>query len=156
MWKESRITTKLRVVFNVFMNSDSAVSLKDRLLIEPTVNTSLINVLLRFWQHKVALTTDVSKMYQAVLLAESQRDLRCFLWREDMKLPLKEYRMMRLTFGISVSTFAAIMAVRQNAMDHELSFLQATKAILDAFYVDDGLIGADSITQGIELQNQHP
>ena len=70
--KESRTITKLRVVFDASAKSESGVSLNDRLFVGPTVNASLIDVLLRFRQYKVALTTDVSKMYRAVLLDESQ------------------------------------------------------------------------------------
>ena len=61
--KESRTTTKLRVVFDVPAKSESGILLNDRLLIRPTVNPSLVDVLLRFRQHKVGLTSDVSKMY---------------------------------------------------------------------------------------------
>ena len=71
-----------------------------------------------------------------------------------MTHPLKDYRITRLTFGVSVFVFAAIMAMWRNAMDHELRYPQATKAILDSFYVDDGLIGADSIIHAIQLQKQ--
>ena len=118
------------------------------------MNPSLVDVLLRFQQHKVALTTDVSKMYRAVLLEEGQQDLHRFVWREDTTQPMKDYRMTRLTFGISASTFAAIMAMRQNSMDHELRYPQTAKAVLKAFYVDDGLIGADSIVHAIQLRKQ--
>ena len=62
--------------------------------------------------------------------------------------------MTRLTFGVSAFAFAAIMAMWQNAMDNELRYPQAAKAVVNAFYVDDGLVGADSIAQVIELQKQ--
>ena len=53
------------------------------LLVGPTVHASLINVLLLFRKYRVALTTDVSQMYTAVLLPEHQRDLHRFVWRKD-------------------------------------------------------------------------
>ena len=52
--------------------------------------------------------------------------------------------MTRLRFGASASVFAAIMAMRHNAIDNELSCLQAARAVLDALHMDDGLKGADS------------
>ena len=63
-------TTKLRVVFDASARSESGVSLNDRLLVGPTVNASLVDVLLWFRLHRFALTTDVRKMYRAVLLPE--------------------------------------------------------------------------------------
>ena len=61
--KEHSTTTKLRAVFDASAKSSTGVSLNDTLLVGPTVHPSLIDVLLRFRLHRVALTTDVSKMY---------------------------------------------------------------------------------------------
>ena len=119
--KESSSTSKIRVVSDASAKTASGVSLNDQLLVGPTVHPSLIDVLLRFRKYKIALTTDVSRMYRAVLLPEHQRDLHRFVWREDPTQPLKDFRMTRLTFGVSASSFAANMAMRQNALDNAKS-----------------------------------
>ena len=150
--KESSSTSKIRVVFDASAKTVSGVSLNDQLLVGPTVHPSLVDVLLRFRKYKVALTTDVSRMYRAVLLPEHQRDLHRFIWREDPTQPLKDFRMTRLTFGVSASSFAANMAMKQNALDHVKTHPLAAQAVIDSFYVDDGLIGADSISDGKRLQ----
>ena len=62
--------------------------------------------------------------------------------------------MTRLTFGVSASSFAANMALRQNAIDHKRSHPQACQAVLRSFYVDDGLTGADSIDEAVKLRNE--
>lgn len=152
--KESSTTSKVRIVFDASATTGSGASLNDQLLVGPTVHSPLIDVLLRFRRHKVALAADVSRMYRAVLLPEDQRDLHRFVWRDDPRRPLIDYRMKRLTFGVSASSFAANMAIRQNALDHEKSHPQAAQAVLDEFYVDDGLTGEDSIEKGITLQTQ--
>ena len=69
--------------------------MNDRFLIEPTVHSSLMDVLLWFQCHRVALTTDVSRMYRAVLLPALQRDLHPFVWRMDPHEVIAEYRMTR-------------------------------------------------------------
>ena len=69
--KVSSTTTKIRVVFDACSKSSMGVSLNDTLLVGPTVHSTLVDVLLRFRLHHVALTTDVSQMYCAVVLAES-------------------------------------------------------------------------------------
>ena len=46
------------------------------------------------------------------------------------------------------------MALRQNAIDHKESHPQAYQVVLDSFYVDDGLIGAYSIEDAIELRKE--
>lgn len=79
--KCSSSTTKILMVFNGSVKSLTTVSLNDILLVGPTVHSTLLNVLLRFCTHHVALTTDVSHMYRAVLFTKSNRDLHCFVWR---------------------------------------------------------------------------
>ena len=66
--KEDSCTRKVRVVFDASAHSTSGVSLNDHFMVRPTVHSSLIDLLLRFRGYKVALTTDVSRMYRVVLL----------------------------------------------------------------------------------------
>ena len=127
------------------------MSLNDLLLVCPTVHPSFIDVLLRFRSHRVALITDVSKMYRAIMLTESDRDLHRFVWRKSPNDLLQDYRMTWVTFGVSASSFAANMAVKQNARDFALQYPLALKAVKESFYVDDGLTGADTIEGAIEL-----
>jgi len=80
--KEHSTTTKVRVVFDASAKSSSGISLNDTLLVGPTIHPSLTDVLLRFRSHRIALTADVSKMYRAIELAPSDRDLHRFVWRK--------------------------------------------------------------------------
>ena len=96
--KEHSSTTKLRVVFDASAKSASGISLNDLLLVGPTVHSPLIDVLLRFRLHHVALTADVSKMYRAIELVPSDRDLHRFVWRRTSEEPLQDYCMTRVTF----------------------------------------------------------
>ena len=89
---------KVRAVFDASAKSSNGVSLNDTLLVGPTVRPPLIDVLLRFRLHRVALVTDVSRMYRAVLLTESDKDLHRFVWRRSPKDPLLDYRMTRIHF----------------------------------------------------------
>ena len=74
--KESSTTTKLRAVFDASAKSSTNVSLNDILMVGPTVHSSLVDVLLRFRLHRIAMTADISKMYRAVELVDSDRDLQ--------------------------------------------------------------------------------
>ena len=152
--KEHSTTTKVRVVFDASAKSSSGVSLNDTLLVGPTIHPPLIDVLLRFRFHRIALTADVSKMYRAIELVPSDRDLHRFIWRNNVKDPLINYRMTRVTFGVSASSFAANMAVKQNAIDFATEFPRAARVVDTSFYVDDCLTGADSIAETIDLHAQ--
>ena len=154
VYKSSSTTTKLQTVFDASAKSSSGVSLNDTLLVGPTVHPPLIDVLLRFRQHRIALTADVSKMYRAVELPLADRDLHRFVWRSNSKEVLKDYRMTRVTFGVSASSFAANMAVKQNAIDHAYECPLAADVVEKSFYVDDCLSGADDRETAIKLQEQ--
>ena len=107
------------------------------------------------FSHKgYALTTDVSKMHRAIKLTLSDRDYHRFIWRRNRTKSLMDYRMTYLTFDVSASSFAANMAVKQNAMDFALQYPLATQKVYKASYVDDGLTGANSIPEAIHLQKQ--
>ena len=152
--KDSSTTTKIHAVFNASAKSSSNVSLNDLLLVGPTVHSSLVDVLIRFRQPRIALTADVSKMYRAVLLPPEERDLHRFVWRKHVDAPLTDNRMTRVTFGVASSSFAANMAIKQNALEGEQEYPLAAAAVRDSFYVDDGLTGADSHQEAVELQKQ--
>jgi hypothetical protein len=152
--KESSTTTKLRAVFDASAKSSTGVSLSNQLMIGPTVHSSLVEVLIRFRLYRVAMTADVSRMYRAVVLPHEHRDLHRFVWRRHPNDQLVDYRMTRATFGVSASSFMANMSVKQNAVNHAFDFPTAVAAVHRSFYVDDGLVGADSIKEAIELQAQ--
>ncbi|XP_064397630.1 uncharacterized protein LOC135344354 [Halichondria panicea] len=153
VYKEST-TTKVRAVFDASAISSTGVSLNDTLLVGPTIHPPLIDVILRFRLHRVGLTADISKMYRAIELTKNDRDLHRFVWRSSQGDMLKDYRMTRITFGVSASSFAANMSVKQNAIDYAHDYPIATKAVEESFYVDDALTGADSIEEAICLQKQ--
>ena len=136
VWKETSSTSKIRCVFDASATTTSGISLIDQLLVGPTVHSSLIDVLLQFRQHRVALTADVSRMYCAVLLPKEHRDLHRFLWR----------KITRLKFGVSASSFAVNMALKSHP--------QAYQAVIKDLYVDNGLTSADSEDEAIRLREQ--
>ena len=152
--KESSTTTKIRAVFDASAKSSSGMSLNDILLVGPTVHPPLIDVLVGFRLHRIAITTEVSKMYRAVVLPEIDHDLHHFVWRSNPSEPLQDFRMTRVTFGVSSSSFAANMAVKRNSLDLASKYPLAAQVVSDSFYVDDGLAGSDSVQEAINLQTQ--
>ena len=76
--KESSTTTRICAVFDSSMKTMSGVSLNDILMVGPTVHSPLINVLLRFRMHCIAIVADISKMYQATELPPSDSNLHRF------------------------------------------------------------------------------
>ena len=156
VYKRSSTTTKTRVVFDASAKSSSGVSLNDTLMVGPTLHSSLTDVLLRFRLHRVAITADICKMYRAVELAANDKDYHRFLWRREPGGPLIDYRMNRLTFGVSASSFAANMSVRQNSTDFADDHPYAAAVVSKSLYVDDCLTGADTVEEAARLPSRSP
>ena len=53
--KESSTTTRFLVVFDASMKTASSVSLNDTLRVEPTVQPSLVDVLIKFQLRRIVL-----------------------------------------------------------------------------------------------------
>ena len=102
VYKSESTTTKLRVIFDASAKSSTGISLSDSLLVGLTVHSPLIDVLLRFCLHHVALASNVSKMYHAIELVPADRDLHRFVWNNDPKDPLIDYQMTSHFWSVSI------------------------------------------------------
>ena len=149
--KQSSTSTKLRVVFDGSATTTSGVSLNQSLLIGPTLHPTLGAILIKFRSYPVAITADISKMYREVSLAKEDKDLHRFLWRAKPEDTIQDYRMTRVTFGVSASPYLAVRTLQQAATDHGEGRSVAAQHILTSFYVDDLLAGADTPEDAISL-----
>ena len=149
--KESSSTTKLRVVFDGSAASSSGISLNSALQVGPQLQPTLGKILMKFRSYPVALSTDISKMYRAIELSPSDRDLHRFLWRPNPDVPVQIYRMKRVTFGISSSPYLAIRTLQQTAKDHGQEYPIVQSHVSDSFYVDDFLGGASTSSEATNL-----
>ena len=110
--KEASTTTKLRIVFDASARSSSGVSLNDQLLPGPNMYPHLTSLIISFRQYRVGLTGDISKMFREVGLHPEERDLHRYLVKGDHQT-FQEYRMTRLTFGVTCSPFLATQVLQR-------------------------------------------
>ena len=152
--KVSSTTTKLRVVCDASAMTTNGKSLNDNLLPGPCTYPLISDIIIRFRQHRIALTGDISKMFREIGLAKPDRNLHRFLWRPHEDQPLQEARMTRVTFGVTSSPFLATQVLRQVATDYQHEFPEASKVILSSFYVDDCLAGTETVEEAVNLRQQ--
>ena len=153
VFKESSTTTKLRAVFDASARSTNGVSLNDTLEAGPNLYPLLPDVLIRFRYHKIGLSADISKMFREILLSQKERNLHRFFMR-DVEGQIHDYRMKRLTFGVKLSPYLATQVIRHIAESHSTSHPEACKAILEDFYVDNFLSGAETVEEAEQLRKQ--
>ncbi|XP_075210146.1 uncharacterized protein LOC142317990 [Lycorma delicatula] len=96
VFKETSLTTKLRVVFDGSAKSSNGLSLNDTLIIGPKVQQDLFSIILRFRVHNYVITSDITKMYRQILVTQDS-NLQRILWRENPEQDLKHYALRTVT-----------------------------------------------------------
>ncbi|KYN00594.1 hypothetical protein ALC62_08632, partial [Cyphomyrmex costatus] len=103
--KEASISTKLRVVFDASSPTTSGKSLNDCLLVGPTIQPKLFELLIRFRQHPYVLTGDIVKMYRQVMVKPEHRLHQCILWRDNPNKPVKTFTLNMVTYGVASAPY---------------------------------------------------
>ena len=152
--KESSSTTKVRAVFDASAKTSNHVSLNDILAVGPTLHPTIDQILLRFRQYRVAITSDITKMYREVLLDPQDQPLHRFIWRETPTEGWREFQMTRVTFGVAASPYLAVKTLQQAGADHGEEHPEAQWHIDNSFYVDDLLGGASTEEAATALYQQ--
>ena len=144
---------KVRVVFDCAAKYKDT-SLNSQLLQGPDLMNSLVGVLTRFRQEKIALAADIEAMFHQVKMCESDCDALRFLWWPDgdmSKYP-KTYCMQVHLFGATSSPSCTAYALKRTASDNADKF---TEEVVDTvtrnFYVDDCLKSVDSEDKATKL-----
>ena len=124
--KEASTMTKLRVVFDASAKTSSGVSSNDQLLPGPNLYSHLTSVILAVRQHKIGMTSDISKMFRDGGLHHSERDYHRYLVMGENG-QLQDWRMSRLTLRVTSSPILATQVLHQVASDHFDEFYHGSK-----------------------------
>ena len=146
VFKDQSTTTKVRPVFDGSARTSSGTSLNDQLLPGPALQPLITDILLMFRRHQVAFSADVGKMFREIQLDPTERDCHRFLLRNSNG-KITDFRMKRLTFGVTSSPFLANSVLQHLAKTHLSSHPLASHCILHHFYVDDLLAGAATVEE---------
>ena len=138
---------KLRVVFDC-SSKFQGVSLNDVCLQGPDLNR-LLDVILRFRNHRYAICADIEAMYYQVRVPLVDRDYLRFLWY-GQDGSMEHYRMLVHVFGGVWSGSAATYALRRTLCDFDASNI-VKETVMNAFYVDDCLASVSSISDAQEV-----
>lgn len=151
VWRESSTTTKLRVVFDGSAKTASGRSLNDVLMTGANLQDNIINIILRFRLHAIAITADLKKMYRQILVDDKDRDYQRILWRFSATEPVEMFRLNTVTYGLACAPFLAIRCVKYLASNADRKLSRASRVLASDLYVDDILTGVDSKDDAITL-----
>lgn len=144
---------KIRLVWDAAAEFQG-VSLNKMLLKGPDLLVSLPGVLLRFREHKIALTGDIKEMFHQIVIREEDRKYQRFIWKPSHKDELEVYEMTVMTFGASCSPSCSQYIKNLNAEKFCENFKNATRAIKKNHYVDDWLESVDTSEEAIKLAEE--
>ncbi|XP_053699089.1 uncharacterized protein LOC128746063 [Sabethes cyaneus] len=142
---------KMRLVWDAAANV-SGVSLNSFLLTGPDQLTSLVSVLQRFREFRIAITGDIREMFLQILMNRLDRQCLRFLWRngEQDRSP-DVYVTKVMTFGATCSPSCAQYVKNYNAQRFQEQFPRAVEAIVNEQYVDDMLSSVETEEEAIQL-----
>lgn len=147
-------SSKFRVVINASQKTTTGISLNECQLVGAKLQNDLANILMKFRSYEIALSVDIVKMFRQIEVIESHRKYQKILWRFSPSEPIAVYQFTRVIYGQAAAPFLSVRAMCQCAHDYSKKFPIGAKAVLESFYVDDGLTGADSIKEALTLKQQ--
>ena len=145
VWKGNSVSTPCRVVFDASQATPSGYSLNDILAKGRNELNKLQEILIRWSMHRVALHTDISKMYNTVQLKQSEWCYQRYIWNEDLnpdKIP-EEKVIKTLIYGVRSSGNQAAFGLRKVTQLSQEEFPEVSQTINDDVYVDDCISGED-------------
>lgn len=145
---------KLRVVFNGSQKTSTGQSLNDELLVGPTVQQGLFEILIRYRKHQFVFSADIEKMYRQVLVRKEDTDFQRILWRESPELPLQQYRLLTVTYGTSSAPFLATYSLTYVANELCNRHPSTAEILKSDIYVDDLITGANTLNDALMLRNE--
>ncbi|XP_055623485.1 uncharacterized protein LOC129766911 [Toxorhynchites rutilus septentrionalis] len=144
---------KIRMVWDAAAKA-GGVSFNDMLLKGPDLLVSLVEVLLRFREGKIAVCSDIREMFLRILIREEDKWSQCFLWGDSPDAEIQVYVINVAMFGATSSPCTAQFVKNRNASDYLELYPRAVEAIIKNHYVDDFLDSVNSVEEAVQLVKQ--
>ncbi|CAK1587986.1 unnamed protein product [Parnassius mnemosyne] len=152
--REDKDTTKLRVVFDASARGSKGQSLNDTLLTGPVIQDDLRTLITKWRQHKIALISDITKMYRQILVQKKDTYYQCIVWRDNPNENCRFYRLLTVTFGTACAPYLAVRTLVKVADDESDKYPEAAEIVKTSFYMDDLMTGANTEKQAIAIYEQ--
>ena len=145
---------KFRIVFDAAAEYNGT-SLNKALLTGPDLLNSLVGMLLRFFNYRVAFSADIEAMYHQVRVNPDDADALRFLWLDVNCEKPDTYQMLLLIFGGKDSPSCANYAVRRTASDHSSKFDEAVAECVNrSLHMDDLIKSVETEEEAISIIKQ--
>lgn len=148
------VTTPLRTVFDASATDGEGRSLNDVLLPGPKLQKSIFDILIRFRWHAAVFTGDIKKMYRQFLVVPDDADYQRILWRTSSDLPVRDFRLLTVTYRVSCAPFQALWCIARLAKEFVTCAPLGAAALQRDTYVDDVASGAHSVETAVRIRQE--
>ena len=147
---------KFRVVYDA-AREYRGVSLNDMLERGPIFMQSLRSILIRFYEHKYGVASDITNMFFQIQIAPEDRDMLRILWFDgpDMQGDIAAFQFQVVPYGLrcipSIAGYAMVYIAEKNTPSVSSD---ATSRVKRDMFVDDFISGVDSVEEGQKVVNK--
>ncbi|XP_037931693.1 uncharacterized protein LOC119666487 [Teleopsis dalmanni] len=93
-------------------------------------------------------------MYRQIQIHPDDRRFQNIWWREHSNEKLRLLQLSTVTYGTRTAPYLATKCPQTLAINNKSKYPLGAAALETDFYVDDGLCGANTITEAVEIKNQ--
>lgn len=160
VYRPDSSTTKIRIVFDASAKAQGSLSLNDALSTGPNLNPDLLQLILNFRCHVIALTADIEKAFVQIGIKPDDRDALRFLWyanppTDDAKDPdIVGWRMTRVPFGATCSPFMLAATIKHHLSTVAGDLCDTVRVLEGCLYVDDLITGADTLERATKFYQE--
>ena len=149
VWNEKSVSTPCRMVFDGSMGSKHGCSLNSLLAKGAKSLNNLIQILNRWQFYKCAFHTDVTKMYNRIILEKAYWRYQLYLWDDDLAEDKKPvWKVIKtLIYGVRSSGNLAECGLRRTAELSKDEFPRAYEVVMYDTYMDDCISGEETLTK---------
>jgi len=117
---------------------------------------NIAEIVIRWYTHKIAFHTDVTKMYNTIKLKEDNWCFQRYIWQNELdaqQIP-EEKIIKTLIYGVKSSGNQAEYGLRQTAQLSKDLYPEINSIVSNDVYVDDCISGEKTIKAAIERADQ--
>ncbi|GFV79929.1 integrase catalytic domain-containing protein [Trichonephila clavipes] len=160
VFREISSSTKTRVVYDASSKQGNNLSLNECLISGENLNPILINVVLKFREHKSGFCGDIARAFLQIQVAEIDRNYLCFLYYDncDRTQPVTMYHFNRHCFGVTCSPFSLSLVlaatIKTHINDYKIKYPEAYEMLNESLYVDDLFFGSSTVQEAFKLSSE--
>ena len=138
---------KLRIVFDCSHKDRNGLSLNEKLTCAAVPEANIIRIITSWRRRKFALNTDIKECFLNIRLHRCEQNKFRFLWIRPGETTPRHYAFTSLLFGSKASPWISSTCLWKLLDRHVKKYPRIVEQTKRGLYVDDILVGFDSIAE---------